>query len=200
MFLLFRIKEILVITLIILGFCLESYSKDASEQELELKTFLNEADILFSRYQYDSALASYDKALIIAEELDDQIMVSHIYRLKGTTFRNARCNNSAYIFYDKARKKAIALSIDSICASTDIGLGHIYEDRGILDSAEFFFRHALSDYEKTNDTVGIGRALYNLSMFYQTKIDYETSLKYALECNRIFKRFKKTSINCDSKY
>jgi len=189
MFFLFRIKEILVITLIILGFCFESYPKDASEQELELKTFLDEADKLFGRYQYDSAIIYYDSALFIAEEMADQIMVSNILRLKGTVLRNAGKNDSAYILYYDARQKAIEIGNDSICASTDIGLGHIYEDRGILDSAEIFYRHALSDYEKMNDTVGIGRALYNLSMFYQTKIDYETSLKYALECNRIFKRY-----------
>lgn len=188
MLLFIRQKDILILSTLLFLLCFKTYPQTVIEKKMTILSLLNDASEMFGKYEYDSALAKYDKAQIIAEDLDDQIMVSNIYRLKGTTLRNARRNDLAYTFYDIARQMAIDLGLDSICASSDIGLGHIYEGRGEFDSASYFYQHALSDYEKMNDTVGIGRALYNLSMFYQTRIDYETSLKYALECNRIFKQ------------
>jgi len=165
-------------------------ASNETDQNKKLHGFLTEATKFYKSYQFDSAVIYYDLALIQAKRQNDPVMISHLLSLKGTALSNAgQQYDLAYKMYLQARDQAIALKNDSICASADIGLAHIYEDRGLLDSAEYHLHHALLDYEKLHDTIGIGKAKQNLSGFYLIKVDYEKSLKYALESNRIFKQF-----------
>lgn len=188
-----------IVSLLLLGVNSSIYPC-IEDSKLPIKTsgYLDVAQTYIDQYQYDSSIMYYDSALFLANKKSDGKQIAHVLRLKGTALRFARQDDSAVKYYMVARKIAVKLDIDSICAMVDIGLGHLYEDHGMLDSAKYYFIHALSDYKKANDTIGIGRALYNLSMFYQTDIDYEKSLKYALECHRIFKRFNETELYCRS--
>jgi signal transduction histidine kinase len=165
-------------------------ASNETDQNKKLYGFLTEAINFYKSYQFDSAIIYYDLALIQAKQINDPVIISHLQCLKGTALSNAgQQYDLAYKLYLQARDQAIELKNDSICASADIGLAHIYKDRGLLDSAEYHLNHALIDFEKLHDTIGIGRVKQNLSSLYQTKVDYEKSLKYALESNRIFKQF-----------
>ncbi len=195
----YRTKRIFIVSAFMLGFCMNAFpGNEQNKKQVKLTAYLSIADKYFNQYQYDSASIYYDSALFIAENISGQNIASHILRLKGTALRVGGQIDQALKILKESRQKAITINNDSICARADIELGLIYQDRGSLDSAEYFFQHALSDYERINDTIGIGRAKYNLSKFYRTKIDYETSLNYALECNRIFQRFNRTELYCRS--
>jgi signal transduction histidine kinase len=87
---------------------------------------------------------------------------------------------------------------DSIIALADIELGWVYSKKGLLDSSDYYYNHALAVYENTGDTLGIGIAMHNLSTFYRSKTDFEKSLKYALESNRILKKSEKKLLYCRS--
>ncbi len=181
-----RILKILLTLIIILGLIRNTLSQD-NNSKIKLTAFLQKAQAYYRLYQYDSALMYYDSALQIASQLNDKSWEAHILRLKGTSIRLSDNIDSAFSFFIKARIQALKLGNDTICARADIGLGHIYENKGLLDSSEYYYYHAFKDFQRIHDTIGMARAKYNLSMFYQTKVDYETSLKYALECYRILK-------------
>lgn len=192
-----RILKILLILILI--FSLNWTATPTEDKpESKLKAYLQVSKRYYNIYEYDSALLYYDSALIIADQLDDKAWNAHILRLKGNSLRLADNIDSALPFFVNARNLALKLGIDSICARADIGLGHIYENKGLLDSSEYYYYHAYEDYLQINDSLGIGRAMYNLSMFYQTKIDYESSLKYALESHRILKRIKSKGLYASS--
>ncbi len=193
-----RLKRTLLLSFILLGICHHSYTQNKKDQQSKLKALIIDADAFHNGYDYDAALIRYDSALRLATELNDRQMEANILRLKASSLRKAGRDDSAYSYYNRARIKAIELGSDSICARADIGLAYLYENKGLLDSAEYFLMHALKDYKTIHDTIGIGRALFHLSDFYLTKVDYETSLKYALESNRIFKRNNVTELYCRS--
>ncbi len=195
-----QIKSVVLSVILLLGFCYAAFSGNhINEREQDkMHAYLSRAENFFNLYRYDSAILYYDSALFIAETEENQNMISHILRLKGTALRNDGKNDAAGRIFRLAKQHALTIGNDTVCARADIGLGHVYTEKGLLDSAEYFYNHALTDYENVGDTVGIGRALYNLSMFYQSKVDYEKSLKYALECNRIFNQFGETKLYCRS--
>jgi len=192
-------KNAIIIFLLTAEICFNIHNINGQKSEpVKLNNYLIVAENLFNQYRYDSAVVYYDSALTQAEKMDNQDLVAYILQLKGTALRNDGRTDSANKMYKSARQIAVALGNDTICAMADIGIGNIYDKYGRLDSAEYFYNHALTLFQNSGDTVGIGEALYNLSMFYQSKIDYEISLKYALECNRIFKKFDKTELYCSS--
>ena len=182
------ITKTLAITLLILGLQLSFQLYGQNPQKSELDLLIKAADNFYNHYKYDSAIIYYNLALDVADKTGNEIKSSQIQILKGRYFRHFGKNDQAYNAYTDARKKAQNLKNDTLCALADIGLGHVYETRGSLDSAEYFYNHALSDYEHIHDSLGIGQALLHLSMFYQTKVDYEKSLLYALESYRIYKK------------
>ena len=185
-------KAILTLTLITCtGVSVLAYEQN--KQEPEPTSFLQIADNFYRQFQYDSAVTYYNYALEISNANRNEPLSSRILSLRGKALRIKGWNNLAYDSYILARKKAQKLRNDTLCALADIGLGHVYEEQGRLDSAEFFYNHALKDYKKVNDSLGIGLALHHLSMFYQTKVDYEKSLLYALESYRIFNQLSKDS-------
>jgi len=161
----------------------------AQNQKIQdIDTLIKTANNFYNNYQYDSAIVYYNKAQEEADKTSNDVKISQILSLKGRYFRHESKNDLAYKSYFEARKKALKLKNDTLCALADIGLGHIYERRGSLDSASYFYQHALTDYENVHDSLGVGLALLHLSMFYQTKIDYEKSLLYALESYRTYKK------------
>ncbi|MCB2208208.1 MAG: sensor histidine kinase [Bacteroidetes bacterium] len=185
------LRHIIFLTLSIFA----SFGTLASDQTVkneneEVHANITQATKFYNNYQFDSAVIYYDLALIQARQQNDPVMISHLLCLKGRALSNAgQQYDLAYKLYLQARDQAIELKNDSLCAIADIGIAHIYEDRGLLDSAEYHLNHALLDYKKLLDTIGIGKAKQNLSSLYVIKVDYEKSLKYALESNRIFKQF-----------
>ena len=189
------ITKTFAITLLILGFQLSFQLYGQNSQRSELDLLIKSANNFYNQYKYDSAIIYYNLALDVADKTGNKIKSSQIQSLKGRYFRHFGKNDQAFSAYTDARKKAQNLKNDTLCALADIGLGHVYETRGSLDSAEYFYNHALSDYEHINDSLGIGQALLHLSMFYQTKVDYEKSLLYALESYRIYKK-----LNPDHEY
>ncbi len=192
-----RSLKILLTLIFIFGLNWTATPKE-DNPESKLKAYLQLSKKYYNAYEYDSALLYYDSALIIADQLDEKAWNAHILRLKGSSLRLADNIDSALPFFVNARNLALKLGNDSICARADIGLGHIYENKGLLDSSEYYYYHAYEDYLRINDSLGIGRAMYNLSMFYQTKIDYESSLKYALESHRILKGIKSKGLYASS--
>jgi len=181
-------KKILT-TMLLLGIFQVFMPVFAQNQKIQdIDTLIKTANNFYNNYQYDSAIVYYNKAQEEADKTSNDVKISQILSLKGRYFRHESKNDLAYKSYFEARKKALKLKNDTLCALADIGLGHIYERRGSLDSASYFYQHALTDYENVHDSLGVGLALLHLSMFYQTKIDYEKSLLYALESYRTYKK------------
>jgi len=181
-------KKILT-TILLLGIFQVFMPVFAQNQKIQdIDTLIKTANNFYNNYQYDSAIVYYNKAQEEADKTSNDVKISQILSLKGRYFRHESKNDLAYKSYFEARKKALKLKNDTLCALADIGLGHIYERRGSLDSASYFYQHALTDYENVHDSLGVGLALLHLSMFYQTKIDYEKSLLYALESYRTYKK------------
>jgi len=181
-------KKILT-TILLLGIFQVFMPVFAQNQKTQgIDTLIKTANNFYNNYQYDSAIVYYNKAQEEADKTSNDVKISQILSLKSRCFRHENKNDLAYKSYFEARKKALKLKNDTLCALADIGLGHIYERRGSLDSASYFYQHALTDYENVHDSLGVGLALLHLSMFYQTKIDYEKSLLYALESYRTYKK------------
>ncbi len=178
--------SILLLFLIITGISLHAYAKTDKPGDSRFTTLAAQH---LQHYRYDSAALCYDSAAREAERAGDLAMSAYYLLKKGRALRHARLNDLSFNELQKSKKLALQIASDSILALSDLELGWIYLSRGLLDSAENHYRQALSIYRSSGDSIGIGLALLDLSVLYQTDTDYETSLKYALESNRMFKKF-----------
>jgi len=160
----------------------------------ELDIYVLKANQFFKQYKYDTSALYYDSAYLKAQKSGNTDLTVYYLLKKGTALRKARLRDSSYRYLSESKRLASQNSLDTIEALSDIELGWFYKYRGLLDSAEYHYNHALTIYESIGDSLGIGLAKHNLSVFYQTYTDYETSLKYALESNRIFKKFNNKSL------
>jgi len=170
-----------------------SFQASAKKDKLQESQFTDLAGQYLEHYRYDSAALYYDSAASEADKAGDEIRTAYYLLKEGIALRRARLNDSSFKYLQRSNHLAVEMANDTIRALSDIELGWIYMSKGSLDSAKYHYRQALSIYKSLNDSLGIGQALLNLSVFYQTATDYETSLKYALESNWIFKKFNHKS-------
>ena len=161
----------------------------AENDKPEDSPFATFAGQYLKHYWYDSAALYYDSAAYEAMKTGNETMTAYYLLKKGRALRHGCLYDSSFKYLQQSGKLAFQLANDTLRALSDIELGWIYMRKELLDSSEYHYRHALSIYESLNDSIGIGLALLDLSVLYQTDTDYETSLKYALESNRIFKKF-----------
>lgn len=158
---------------------------DSMAQEI----YVDKANQYFKQYNYDTSALYYDSAYLSAQKSGKTDLIAYYLLKKGTALRKARLRDSSYSYLSKSKRLAAQNGFDTIEALSDIELGWFFKYNGLLDSAESYYNHALTIYKSIGDSVGIGLAKHTLSVLYQTYTDYETSLKYALESNRIFKKF-----------
>ena len=149
---------------------------------------IREANNLNSRFSYDSAIISLNRAYVLAEKSNNQVFIAQINRLKGYTFMKKHQYDSAKFYLNRSIHQSDALNNDSIKALAKLNLGWILQQTGRSDSALSYYQDALNLYVNTADTPGMALAYNYLAVYYKFSGDFEKGLENALHANYIFRK------------
>lgn len=165
----------------------ESRSKQSEEDKADY--FLERATYHYYKGELDSVLFYSDTALNIIDYHICPIQLTHLRRLKGSTYARLDSLDSAIETLRLARHEAINLENDSIQAMAELHLGWTFskiDDK--VDSVLIMYNHALFLYKKNKDTVGMAKILNNLAIYYKDYTNYDKALEAALQSYSIFKK------------
>lgn len=151
--------------------------------------------------QYDSAFVSYEKALVTAEELKNDVNIANIKLAQGNyyidmdNYSNAiECYTSARNIYEKADTNQLPKVYN--------GLGIIYVSLGEYNLAIEYYKKALAVFKKQKDEQSIAGVSLNMVECYIKENDFATASGLLKNSERIFK--KKNNLidlsNCYSYY
>jgi len=154
----------------------------------DMHQLIRQADNLNTRFSYDSAITSLNRAYVLAEKSNDQVFIAQINRLKGYTFMKKQQYDSAEFYLNISIHQSNALNNDSIKALAELNLGWVLHQTGRNDSALSYYQDALNLYVNTADTSGIARAYNYLAVYYKNSGDFDKGLENALHANYIFRK------------
>ncbi len=130
-----------------------------------------------SRGQYEKAIAQFNKAISLAESLNDPDLMA---------FLNIGLVHVLYDLeeYDECillANKSIQMIESNI--TNDLGIlcciaGGAYTRTGVYDSAEVYLKKSLEIHQQTGDLIWLGNATNNLGVLYSELENPEASLSY----------------------
>lgn len=148
-----------------------------------LDSYNASARLKFKQNAYEEALADFDTALGLAEQLDDLVRTATLLDSIGMVYWNKSEYEAAYEYYKKALY--ILNSIEGtqpLRANCLNNLGNVFERRGMLDEAEKSYRKSLDILIETNNTRIIGSVKGNLAIIKVYQKKFEDALQLFQEC------------------
>ncbi len=163
-------------------------------QEDDIQNLINEANTLYNRSSYDSAMMIYESALNIIDTVHDRSNFAFLIRKKGTCFIHLSKYDSALFYLNKAVKLAKEVNNDQVLADAEMSIGYVYRIKTEKDSSKVHFLRAYELFRSLNDSVGMAKIGHNLSEFYKTVSTYDSALWYALRTHKTFKKLGDTAL------
>jgi tetratricopeptide (TPR) repeat protein len=169
------------------------FFENASQYLLEASAFFEEEKMLYNlavalswqgtvnQYskQQTTVLPSYNKALTIFLNLHDSLKIAETYGWIGHFYEKTSKTDTALFFQFEALKiLSVTKSSPRSLARIYDNIGSLYEDRYILDSAEYYFRKAMEINRKLNDTNAFIVSLNNVGDIFRKRQMYPISLLY----------------------
>lgn len=132
----------------------------------------------FFQGNYDSSLAYYSDALVIAREIDDPGLISEVYGALGIVYKNQGAYDVALGYYENALAAAIELKDTSWIAACYSNAGNVYRRLGNYTKALDYFLKALEVFEQYGETRRITISYLNIGNLYEDQQDMHTALEY----------------------
>jgi signal transduction histidine kinase/Flp pilus assembly protein TadD len=137
---------------------------------------------------YAVAIENFLNALEIAEQMEDDILISQLITNIGSVYYKTGDKERALYYFNKSLPVYERLNKISELAVIKLNIGAIYRDEKKFDDAKELFNQSLDLAHQTGDSLRVSFALNNLSGLYYDLEDYETSLKYLLKSYHIKNR------------
>lgn len=145
---------------------------------------------------YTLARESNQKALAIAEALQNEVLISNSYNDIGRSYNYDKQYTAAIPWFRKVialDEKMLAKGEKQKSVINSHGynnLGLCYRELGIYDSALFYTRKALAVAESKNDYHHIAYAFSDLGATYSLKKEHDTAISYLQKAAKIWEERK----------
>jgi tetratricopeptide (TPR) repeat protein len=160
------------------------YYLDAAEvfQKVKRKDLLANSYNKLGLLYYDNmdsvnTKRSYNKAMLLYKELNDQQGIAFIYGKLGYLHEKKQRYDSAFIYQKKALAIYTNLKDKKGIAKIHENLGSIYEDLAKYALAMPYFQSALSNYMEAGEKVQVIEVTNNIGDIYRKTGDYKRALK-----------------------
>jgi len=194
----FNIKAVLIFVLIFI-FCSSVYSQDKNEiDSLELVytsgSFKEQDRIkllqkLSSNHLNPEKQLEYSKELIkLSQKLDSASYLLIGYMSQGTALRLKGNYSKALESILQAAQIATDKKSIEKQGRAYITIANIYSEMGNHDNSIVYYQKGIDILRKTNDSLGIAKALYNAGDEFVNMKKYDAAKKYFKESGLIFKR------------
>lgn len=128
-----------------------------------------------------SAVAYGKEAIIIAETINDTLLMAKAYNNTGAGFFNLGDYNTSADYYYKAVKLRESLRDTAGLSASYSNIGSIYLSQKNYHKAKLYYNKALTLSSQVKDTLVISRALNNLGNVYERQEKFDVALRYYLK-------------------
>ena len=141
-----------------------------------------------SQARYDEAIVSFQRALVICKELDDNRGKSLCYDKIGLVYNYQGMYEEALDYYFKS------LAIDTLpnVSSVDklpgiyLAIGSAFSELGFSDKAKEYYTKSLNEYKRLGHTGGMGSCYTGFGVLYSEKNELDSALFYYNKSIEIF--------------
>lgn len=176
----------------------ESLVKDQKKPTYLARIYLNLSLANYYLGRYDENLKYGLKALALYDSLDNRMMVGTMYGELGYQMKQRNLPKAAeYMRHGISILERVNMPGP---------LAKIYDNYGVLkemgnqlDSANFFYRKALSIKKELKDSVGIPYSLNNICMVFMLKHNYDSALFY-LNISTTIRQFSNDNVGLSENY
>jgi CHAT domain-containing protein/Tfp pilus assembly protein PilF len=124
------------------------------------------------------AIAKWQEALLVYQEVGDRTTVAFILSLIGHVYDILEEHQKALEFYNQALPLARAVGDRRREAKTLTGIGSVYDDLGEKQKALEFYNQALPLARAVGDRVGEATTLHNIGYVYSSLKEHQKTLEF----------------------
>ncbi|MFT4019004.1 MAG: histidine kinase [Agriterribacter sp.] len=146
-----------------------------------IKFISNYTYLLNVQKKTDSSLMLNKKALRLALQLKDPLIIGKAYSNTGASFLHMDMYDSAIAYFEKGRQAMEEAGNEAMLARLSDIMQNAYHELGQYDKAIRMSEDALHYFRNTNDSVTLGIILSNLGNNYVSSGDMEKGLAVYLE-------------------
>jgi len=166
---------------------LQRLQEHMKNDSVQLKLLL---DISFdySTIDPDKGLAYADKAILLAQILDDQSRLASALNYKGVNFESKNIEDSALGYYHRALRIRRETGDSIGVAKVLHNIGIVYFNMSDYPRALDFQQQSLQIFEKNNYKRGIAGDLNSIGVIFLTIADYPKALEYYFNSLTFFEK------------
>lgn len=132
--------------------------------------------VYFNKGDDASALDNYLKSLKLAEELGDTLRIVTTCINIGAVYSNKKATrNKELEYYMRALPLSEMIDDKDAIGTVSVNLGEIFLDRGILDSALYFFQKSLNAFDGSEN---LPYTLINMGKVFRLQKDYTKAILF----------------------
>ncbi|HAF29793.1 MAG TPA: hypothetical protein DCG75_12175 [Bacteroidales bacterium] len=139
---------------------------------------INLASIYFTQGNLSKAMSYNFEALKISEQTNDLYTKSNSYTNLGNIYTFIEDYQKALEYQKKSLQIDQQLEDWEGIVAAYNNIGEIYLDKGMSDSAEYFFYKSLYLYESNNIKINYEGTTFNIGQAFKIKKDFKTALDY----------------------
>ncbi len=143
-----------------------------------VKAYSLRSQVYRTMYSLDSALIFCDKAISLADSINDKSSLASLYALKGHILFLSSGPKAGIDHYKNSYKLFKELSDSSGISNSSNGIGAMYMRLSKYDSAIYYFIELVSISEKLGFEESLGKGYLNLGISYLEIKDYDNALIY----------------------
>jgi tetratricopeptide (TPR) repeat protein len=132
---------------------------------------------------------SYERALSLMEEIDDQLLLAHLNNSFGAICWDIGLNDRALRYYFKSKTQFRNLRRLKLMANVMNNIGMAYAAKGDLDKAMSYYRKSLDIRIAKNEVPqGIAASFNNIGLVYLERGDFDRALEWFEKSLKIRKK------------
>ena len=139
------------------------------------RAYLNSANLLAKRKQYDQAQTYYEKALQYA---DTNEVKANIFMSFGLLYNNRLDYQKSEEMFNQAEELFIELQFTNELFELYINYGILYNKLAKFDEADDYLQQAKTYFKKTNNSYNYSSCLLNLGRVEQNRANFYKALDY----------------------
>ena len=162
--------------------------RDSKDSRLKAEISIQFGDLLYQQGSFTKALDYYLEARLTFEKANNSSGTASTLLRLGKVKYYLHQEDEAFKDLEDALEIYTELNDRTKQAETLGEIGHMFEKKEVLDSAEFYQKKAYSIYENLKDTAGLAHILENLGSIEEDLANYTSAYDYftkALRFNQI---------------
>ena len=152
--------------------------RETKDQQLKAEIHLQFGDLLYQQGAFTKALDYYLEARLIFENSNNDSGIANSLLHLGKVKYYLKQEEEALNDLKESYEMYTTLGSKKKQAETLGEIGHMFEKKEVLDSAQYYQLRAFEIYKSLNDSAGLAHIMENLGSILEDKEEYENAFEY----------------------